>query len=478
MCGFVGMIAGESVAAPLLLALQTIQHRGQDAAGLGTWDDRRVHLVKGTGMINHAVPVASLPTLKGHAGISHVRYPTAGATSTSEDAQPFRTRQPGVLLAHNGNVTNMGALTQWLRDEGYVVLSQCDAEPILLTFTWALTQERTAGHTAADVVRAVKAVHERVKGAYSVTAVLEVDGVPTLVAFRDPHGIRPGVYGQRAADGAWMTASESVALDVLSFDKAGDLPVGAVLLMRPGLPVVRLDVPAGEPRHCIFERVYFARPDSRMEDGRVNRTRWRMGRQLAKEWRARGFEADLVVAVPDTSRPAAQAMAEELGIPTREGFIKNRYSGRTFIMPDQKTRDAALRLKLNPIREMFEGNRVLLVDDSIVRGSTMRRIVQMLRDLKPESLHIAIFSPPVRHPCFYGIDMPTQDELVASRHAPEDVQEALTGYLGADSVTFLSVDGLAELSGPGFCMACFDGDYVVPVNEDERAEIIAERRGA
>jgi amidophosphoribosyltransferase len=241
---------------------------------------------------------------------------------------------------------------------------------------------------------------------------------------------------------------------------------------------IRRDVPSGDPKHCIFERVYFARPDSRMEDGRVNRTRWRMGRQLAKEWRARGFEADLVVAVPDTSRPAAQAMAEELGIPTREGFIKNRYSGRTFIMPDQKTRDAALRLKLNPIREMFEGNRVLLVDDSIVRGSTMRRIVQMLRDLKPESLHIAIFSPPVRHPCFYGIDMPTQDELVAARHDPEDVQDALAGYLGADSVTFLSVQGLAELSGPGFCMACFDGDYVVPVDDDERAEIIAERRGA
>lgn len=477
MCGFVGMIAGEPVAAPLHLALQTIQHRGQDAAGLGTWDDRRVHLMKGTGMINQAVPARSLPTLQGTAGISHVRYPTAGATSTAEDAQPFRTRQPGVLLAHNGNVTNMSALTGWLRDEGYVVQSQCDAEPILLTFTWALTRGRQAGHTAADVVRAVEEVHARVKGAYSVTAVLEVDGMPTLIAFRDPHGIRPGVYGQRRADGAWMTASESVALDVLSFDKAGDLPIGAVLLMRPGLPVTRLEVDAGEPHHCIFERVYFARPDSRMEDGRVNRTRWLMGRQLAKEWRARGFEADLVVAVPDTSRPAAQAMAEELGIPTREGFIKNRYSGRTFIMPDQKTRDAALRLKLNPIREMFEGKRVLLVDDSIVRGSTMRRIVQMLRDLEPESLHIAIFSPPVRHPCFYGIDMPTRDELVAAHHAPENVQDALTTYIGAESVTFLSVQGLRELSGPGFCMACFDGDYVVPVNEFERAEIIAERRG-
>jgi amidophosphoribosyltransferase len=475
MCGFVGMIASEPVAGALLLALQTIQHRGQDAAGAGTWDDRRVHLVKGLGMINAAVPPEAVHTLVGAAGIAHVRYPTAGATSTAEDAQPFRTRQPGVLLAHNGNVTNMGELTRWLRAEGYVVLSQCDAEPILLTFTWALTRERQAGHTTDDVLRAVREVHARVRGAYSVTVVLEVDGEPTLVAFRDPHGIRPGVYGQRE-DGAWMTASESVALDVLECPKHGDLPVGAVLVLRAGQPEVRLEVPAGPARHCIFEKVYFARPDSRMEDGRVNRTRWRMGRQLAREWAARGLDADLVVAVPDTSRPAAQAMAEELGVPNREGFIKNRYSGRTFIMPDQETRDAALRLKLNPIAEMFEGKRVLLVDDSIVRGSTMRRIVKMLRGLRPTELHIAIFSPPVRHPCYYGIDMPSQAELVAAQHAPEALQAALAAYLGADSVTFLSVDGLRGLAGPEACMACFDGDYIVPVSAAERADILAERR--
>jgi amidophosphoribosyltransferase len=486
MCGFVGMIAATPVAGSLLLALQTIQHRGQDAAGVGTWDDRRPHLVKGLGMIAQAVPVHTLPTLVGNGGIAHVRYPTAGSASTVEDAQPFRSRQPGVLLAHNGNVTNMAELTAWLRDQGYIVLSQCDAEPILLTFTQALTRDRPAHHTTADVIRAVREVRSRVRGAYSVTALVEVDDVPTLVAFRDPYGIRPGVYGQRAADGAWMTASESVALDVLEFTKEGDLPVDDVVLMRPSQPaslhsvldpvVPASTAPAGAPRPCIFERVYFARPDSIMEGGRVNRTRWRMGRQLAREWQERGLEADLVVAVPDTSRPAAQAMAEEMGIPNREGFIKNRYSGRTFIMPDQSTRDAALRLKLNPIREMFEGKRVLLVDDSIVRGSTMRRIVAMLRGLKPIALHIAIFSPPVRHPCFYGIDMPSREELVASAHRPEDVQDALAQYLGADSLTFLSIDGMKSVTGPDVCAACFDGDYVVPITDTERAEILRTRR--
>lgn len=477
MCGFVGMIAEQPVAGALLLALQTIQHRGQDAAGCGTWDDRRVHLVKGLGLINQAVAPDARSTLVGHAGISHVRYPTAGATSTAEDAQPFRTRQPGILLAHNGNVTNMTELTRWLRQEGLVVLSQCDAEPILLTFTWALNRKRAVGHTQQDVLEAVHEVHKRVRGAYSVTAVLEVDGQPTLIAFRDPHGIRPGVYGQ-GADGRWMTASESVALDVMACTKVGDFPTNAVLLLRPGQDVVSLPLTPGPARHCVFERVYFARPDSVMEDGRVNRQRWRMGRKLAEEWRARGLDADLVVAVPDTSRPAAQAMAEALGIPNREGFIKNRYSGRTFIMPDQATREAALRLKLNPIREWFEGKKVLLVDDSIVRGSTMRRIISMVRDLGPEALHVAIFSPPVRHPCFYGIDMPSEDELLAARYDSTDPHStAMAQALGADSLTFLSVDGLREVSGPNACMACFNGDYIVPVSEDERADIRAERRG-
>ncbi len=477
MCGFVGMISKSAVGGQLLHALQSIQHRGQDAAGLGTWDDRRVHLVKGLGLINQAVPAAEVPTLQGAAGIGHVRYPTVGATSTAEDAQPFRTRAPGILLAHNGNVTNMDELVGWLRSEGHVVLSSCDAEPILLTLTWALLQRRHVDHSLDDLVAAVGEVFARVKGAYSVTAVLELDGQPTLVAFRDPHGVRPGVYGQRATDGAWITASESVALDMLGVAKQGDIPPGGLLIMRPGAPLQTVDVAPARPRRCAFERVYFARPDSIMEEGRVNATRWKMGRELGRQLRAAGVEADVVVAVPDTSRPAAQAMAEELGIPMREGFIKNRYSGRTFIMPDARSRVETLRLKLNPMREVFAGKRVLLVDDSIVRGTTMGRIVEMVQGLGPTALHLAIFSPPVRHPCFYGIDMPSPRELVAAQYSEDALSAGIADKLGVDSLTFLSRARLGTVLGEHTCAACFDGAYPIPVSDRERAAIEQDRRG-
>jgi len=476
MCGFVSII-GETPATPsLMLGLQALQHRGQDAAGLATVNDGRFHLTKDLGLVTQAIPPEIAETLEGRAGIGHVRYPTAGRIATSEDAQPFLTRRPGILLAHNGNVTNVPELVEQLRAEGSFVLSTCDAEPILLLMSNALSRIRPTNHTAEDVAAAVGEVYARVRGGYSVVALLEIDGELTLVAFRDPHGIRPGVYGQRS-DGAWIAASESVALDVLGTDKAADLPVGSVMFLRAGQPPRFIEITPPKPRHCVFERIYFARPDSRMEDGRVNRARWRLGRQLAREWQAKGHEIDVVVAVPDTSRPAAQAIAEELGVRHREGFIKNRYSGRTFIMPDQQTRNAALRLKLNPIREIFEGQRVLLIDDSIVRGNTMRRIATMVRDLSPASIHVGIFSPAVRHPCFYGIDMPTREELIAAQWAPDVVDKATAEYLGVDSVTFLSQEGLSAVFGDQICDACFTGDYVIPVSEAEKASIRAERRG-
>ena len=476
MCGFVGMIAGESVADDLLRALRTIQHRGQDAAGCGTWKDGRVHVVKGLRRIDRAIDPSARSALVGPAGISHVRYPTSGSRAAAEDAQPFHTRQPGVLLAHNGNLTNVAELVAWLRSEGVGVLSQCDAEPLLLTFARALTRRRAGHHTVGDVQAAAQEVRRRVRGAYSVTAVLEVDGKPALVAFRDPHGIRPGVYGQRR-DGAWMTASESVALDGLQCEVRGDLPTDAALLLRAGAEPVRLPLAGGEGRPCVFERVYFACPESVMQNGRVHDTRRRLGAQLAQEWRARGLQADVVVAVPDTSRPSAQALAEALGIPCREGFRPHTVPGRTFIMPDQPSREAALRRKLRPIAERFEGQRVLLVDDSIVRGTTMRSVLSMVRGFSPVEVHVAIVSPPVRSPCFYGIDMPSREELVASRFDASHCSDAFARALGADSLTFLSVAGLRSVAGPRSCMACFDGDYIVPVSADERAAIRAARRG-
>lgn len=477
MCGFVGMVSPHAVAPDLLLALQAIQHRGQDAAGLGTRDRGRFHMHKDLGMVTQVLTPATVGPLHGQAGIAHVRYPTAGSDSRAQDAQPFITRRPGILLAHNGNVTNVPQLTDELGQAGLHILSQCDAEPILLVLAEELTRIRPSGHTAQDLGQAVAAVFRRVRGAYSVVAVMELDGEETLVAFRDPHGIRPGCYGTDD-NGSWVATSESVALDVLDFTLVGDIPAGEILLLRAGRQPIRLSVAPAPPRPCAFERVYFARPDSRLEDGRVNRTRWRLGRQLAQEWAAKGLQADVIVAIPDTSRPAAMAMSEALGIKNREGFIKNRYSGRTFIMPDASTRDAALRLKLNPVAEIFEGQRVLLIDDSIVRGTTMRRILRMVRELGPKEIHLAVFSPAVRHPCFYGVDMPSPAELVAATWSPEDAEAQLAAQLGADSLTWLSVEGLRAVLGEDICDACFTGQYAVPVSESERLAITSERRRA
>jgi amidophosphoribosyltransferase len=332
--------------------------------------------------------------------------------------------------------------------------------------------EMLSGSGVEHVKDAVRAVFERVRGAYTCTAILEVEGKDTLVAFRDPYGIRPGVYGQNP-QGAWCVASESVALDAMDFQVVGEIPPGSVVFLNAGESARIESLRPATPRRCMFERIYFARPDSKMEDGRVFSVRWELGERLGEEWRAKGLGADVVVPVPDTSRPAAQAMAETLGLPFREGFIKNRYSGRTFIMPDARSRQSALRLKLNPIPEILEGKRVILVDDSVVRGTTVKRLAELVRSVKPREVHLAIFSPPVRNPCFYGIDMPSRDELVAAKLPESEWAQAF----GVDSVTFLSVEGLRLKAGPPACMACFDGQYPVPVSDEEMSAIVQDRRG-
>jgi amidophosphoribosyltransferase len=474
VCGFVGVIGVEQAAPVVWMALQALQHRGQDAAGIGTYDRGRFHLHKDLGLVVHAIPEAKLVELRGASGVGHVRYPTVGG-NTREDAQPFVTRRPGILMAHNGNVTNLPEVVRKLHRRGMRVLSDCDVEVILMVLADELTRIAPSQHTLDDLTEAVRRLFDRVRGAYTVVCVMEVDGRETLVAFRDPHGIRPGVYGRRD-DGAWLVASESVALDATCFRRRDFIPAGHLVLLRAGEePVVRSVAPRA-PRPCIFEHIYFARPDTLMEHGRVNAVRHRLGQQLAEEWESRGLGADVVIPIPDTSRPAALSIAEHLGLPYREGFIKNRYSGRTFIMPNQQTRDAALRLKLNPIEDVFRDRRVLLVDDSIVRGSTMRRIIKTITDLGATAIHLAIFSPPVRHPCFYGIDMPTEAELVAAGLDDEPLEAALKERFGCDSVTYLSRSGLARSAGAAMCSACFDGDYVVSVSDAERADIKTDRR--
>lgn len=445
---------------------------------MGTWNRGHLSVYKDLGRVGEVFTDPVLASLSGTSGIAHVRYPTVGS-STRNDAQPFMTRRPAIVLAHNGNLVNLPDLEAHLLSRGIRAQSCCDSEPILLVLGDELLRSKVVGHTTDDLVVALRATMERLRGSYSVVAVLELDGVETLITFRDPHGIRPAVYGRRG-DGAWAAASESVSLDVLDFTRVGDVPHGSVVILRKGQEPVIREVVVREPHHCIFEDIYFARPDSVMEGSRVYTRRWQLGERLADEWKRKGLQADVVVAVPDTSRPAAQAMAERLGLPHREGFIKNRYSGRTFIMPDQRSREAAMRLKLNPIDEIFRGKRVVIVDDSIVRGTTMRRIVQMVRKLEPLEVHVAIFSPPVTHPCYYGIDMPSTQELVAVRVMDQpgapSLEERLALGFGADTVTFLSEQGLRDVAGDPICAACFTGRYPVRVDDSERGWIVRDRR--
>ena len=485
MCGLVGIVDSTSVAAPIAVGLQAVQHRGQDSCGIFTYAGERFPGRRGLGLVKDVFTSEMLEPLTGNAGIGHVRYPTIGRGSLA-DAQPFFERRPGVLMAHNGNVTNFEVLRNRLSERSVYLLSSCDIEPVLCTFAEELMARRRRNHTIDDVTAALRDTLNIVEGAFTLVMVLDVDGEPTLVCVRDPHGIRPGVWGRKGD--ARIAASESVALDALGFELEGDLSPGEAMFLRAGQEPIRkqLDVRSSSP--CVFESIYFSRPDSVEGGETVYQRRRSLGARLAREWKAKGFEADRVIPVPDTSRPAAIAFGEELGLPCREGFIKNRYSGRTFIMNSQESRQSALRLKLNPIRAEFEGQRVVVIDDSIVRGNTIQRLLDLVWAQKPKEVHFAIHSPPVLHPCFYGIDMSTPEELAAPQYIGElpesgglssEAQRAMEQKwakdLGIDSLTFLSVDGLDEAFPNSRCAACFDGRYPLPIGDEQRSSIAQDR---
>lgn len=478
MCGFVGLVASKDVAPEVHLALQALQHRGQDSAGIATMDGegRRFPLRRGLGTAGTALGRADIEALTGPIGIGHVRYPTIGR-GVLDDAQPFFYRQPGVLMAHNGNVTNYEELQEGLAERSIHLLSHCDVEPALCEFADALNGARATGHTIDDAVSALVAMRGRVRGSFSIAAALMLDGKPTLVVVRDPHGIRPAVMGRRS-DGAWMVASESVALDALGFRKREVPPPGEAIFLRAGEEPIRRSLEAREPAPCIFEFIYFARPDSVMENRGVYEVRLDLGAALAERIREKGIETDVVVPVPDTARPAAITLAEGLGVPMREGLIKNRYSGRTFIMADQLTRTAALRLKLNTLPREIRGRRVLLVDDSIVRGTTIQRVLALVRDAGAAEVHLAIHAPPVLNPCYYGIDMSTQEELFARRFEGDQdaLEKAAAEQLGADSLTYLDIARMDRVFAGPRCAACFDGVYPDPIPESDRASIAGDRR--
>src|SRR5918993_116358 len=467
MCGIIGIVGQNDVGPLLYDGLTVLQHRGQDAAGIATIDGSRVQLHKGNGLVSDVFGSAEVLQLTGKAGIGHCRYPTAGS-SGSDEAQPFYVNSPwGIALAHNGNLINMDALRREVfeQDRRHINTGS-DSEVLLNVFAHELREQGALTPQAA--LNAVAGVHRRCKGGYAIVGVVLGLG---LFAFRDPHGIRPLVLGKRSGPKGdeYAVASESVALDILGFARVRDVAPGeAIVVTARGELFTRQAAEPAEHTPCIFEYVYFARPDSMMDDVSVHKARMRMGVKLGEKiLRLRpDHDIDTVIPIPDTSRDAALEIANVLGVKYREGFIKNRYIGRTFIMPGQGERVKSVRRKLNPIPLEFKGRVVLLVDDSIVRGTTSQQIIQMARDAGARKVYLASAAPPVRFPNIYGIDMPAASELVAHGRTEAQVQE----LLGCDWLIYQDLADLEDaVSGPKhklttFDSSCFDGKYVTGID--------------
>ena len=463
MCGIVGIVGNENVAGQLYDGLTVLQHRGQDAAGIATADGTRLRVQKGNGLVRDVFDETRMSVLRGCVGIAHVRYPTAGSEGLDE-AQPFYVNSPyGIALAHNGNLINTEALRQQVFEaDRRNVNTESDSEVLLNVFAYELDAQRMLTPEAA--IRAVAGVHRRCKGGYAVVSVVLGLG---LVAFRDPHGIRPLVLGKRG-DAEYIVASESVALDVLGFERVRDLAPGeALVITNDGQ--LHSEICAAETKMspCIFEYVYFARPDSMIDNVSVHKARMRMGTKLGEKiLRLRpDHDIDTIIPIPDTSRDVALEMSNVLGVKYREGFVKNRYVGRTFIMPGQGERVKSVRRKLNPIHLEFRNRVVLLVDDSIVRGTTSQQIVQMARDAGARKVYLASAAPPVRHPNIYGIDMPAAEELVAHNRSIEEIEK----HLGCDWLIYQDLEDLEAAVREGnqaltqFDSSCFNGQYVTGI---------------
>ncbi len=482
MCGVVGIVGAEPVNEGLYNALTVMQHRGQDAAGIVTWSpEQGLEQRKSNGLVRDVFRNRHMMRLKGHVGIGHVRYPTAGGSRSSE-AQPFYVNSPyGICLAHNGNLTNHDELAELLiREDRRHLNTDSDSEVLLNVFAHELQRRVDGRLTPANIFDAVNAVHRRCRGGYAVVAMIVGFGI---VAFRDPNGIRPLVLGERESKGQkeYIVASESVALDVLRFKRLRDVGPGeCVFIENSGvLHVSEFD---GDVRHtpCIFEYVYFARPDSIIDDLSVYKARLRMGEQLAGKI-VRDFpehDIDVVIPIPDTSRTSALQVAYHLGVKYREGFIKNRYIGRTFIMPGQAERAKSVRRKLNAIDLEFRNKNVLLIDDSIVRGTTSKQIIRLAREAGARKVYFASAAPPVRYPNVYGVDMPAASELIANGRSVEEIQS----IIGADRLIYQDLHGLIRSVRHGnsaiteFDTSCFSGEYVTGDVTDEYLQALETRR--
>jgi len=463
MCGIVGVVSQTPVNQLIYDALLLLQHRGQDAAGIVTQEGRKFYMHKAKGMVRDVFRTRNMRALPGKIGLGQVRYPTAGNAHSEEEAQPFYVNAPfGLVMVHNGNLTNAQALKQELFQTDHRHINTDSDSEVLLNVLAHELEKVTRGISLkpADVFTAVRGVHRRVKGSYAVIALIAGHG---LVAFRDPYGIRPLCFGR--GDAGFMVASESVALEGTAFDLVRDVQPGEALFID-AQGQLHHETCADQVNHhpCIFEYVYLARPDSVLDGISVYQARLNLGKTLAKRVISTvpPSEIDVVIPIPESSRPSAMELAHMLGRPYREGFVKNRYVGRTFIMPGQSVRKKSVRQKLNVIASEFKGRNVLLVDDSIVRGTTSREIVQMARDAGARKVYLASAAPPVRYPNVYGIDMPTPQELVAHGRTVEEVRESI----GCDALIYQDVDAMKQTIGSlnpalaGFDASCFDGHYV------------------
>ncbi len=464
MCGIVGVVSNAPVNQLIYDALLLLQHRGQDAAGIVTQQDRQFFMHKAKGMVRDVFRTRNMRALPGHSGLGQVRYPTAGNAHSEEEAQPFYVNAPfGLVLVHNGNLTNAHALKAELFSTDHRhINTESDSEVLLNVLAHELGRATQGGALGSEeVFAAVAGVHRRVRGSYAVVAHIAGRG---MVAFRDPYGIRPLVMG-RGADGTRMVASETVVLEGTGCAVERDVAPGeAVFITLDGQVHTRQCAEKTQLSPCIFEYVYLARPDSVMDGISVYQARLNLGQTLAKRVVSTvpPSEIDVVIPIPESSRPSATELARLLGKPYREGFVKNRYVGRTFIMPGQAVRKKSVRQKLNAIASEFAGRNVLLVDDSIVRGTTSREIVQMAREAGARKVYMASAAPPVRYPNVYGIDMPTKEELVAHDRTVEQVRQ----IIGADALIYQDVDAMKRAVGQlnpavqGFDASCFDGIYV------------------
>jgi len=484
MCGIAGIVSHKNVNQELYDALTVLQHRGQDAAGIVTCENGRLHLRKDNGLTRDVFTTEQMLKLKGNMGIAHVRYPTAGCSSSSE-AQPFYVNSPfGITLAHNGNLTNTEKLKKelFIEDQRHLNTNS-DSEVLLNIFAHELQQLGKLKLNKEDIFKAIQGVHRRCKGAYAVVIMIPNIGI---IGFRDPHGIRPIAFGQRKSEQGqeFMIASESVAFDVLDFEIIRDIAPGeAIFIEKSGALHTQQCAETVDHCPCIFEYVYFARPDSIIDNISVYKARLRMGEALAKkilkEWS--DHDIDVVIPIPDTSRTSALQLANKLDVKFREGFIKNRYIGRTFIMPGQQMRKKSVRQKLNAIALEFKGKNVLLVDDSIVRGTTSDQIIQMARDAGAKKVYFASAAPAVRYPNVYGIDMPAASELIAHNRTEEEVCTAI----GADKMIYQDLEDLIKAVGKGnknikhFDTSCFDHQYITgDIDDTYLAHIEALRNDA